>query len=84
MRSLEARQRPPLPEVLRVPSLRNVAETAPHFHDGSSPTLDDAVRMMAAAQLDQTLSDQQVTAIVTFPRTLTGTFDGALVVAPPP
>jgi cytochrome c peroxidase len=74
----------PLPETLRVPSLRNVATTAPYFHDGSAPTLDDAVRKMAAAQLDQTLSDQQITAIVAFLRTLTGTFHGAPVVAAPP
>jgi cytochrome c peroxidase len=70
-----------LPEILRVPSLRNVAATAPYFHDGSAPTLDDAVRKMAVAQLDRTLSDQQVTAIVAFLKTLTGAFRGAPVVA---
>jgi cytochrome c peroxidase len=74
----------PQPEILRVPSLRNVATTPPYFHDGSAPTLDDAVRKMAAAQLDRTLSDQQVTAIVAFLRTLTGTFHGAPVVAVSP
>jgi cytochrome c peroxidase len=74
----------PLPEILRVPSLRNAATTAPYFHDGSAPTLDDAVRKMAAAQLDRTLTDQQVTAIVAFLRTLTGTFHGAPVVAASP
>ena len=50
------------PEIVRVPSLRNVATTAPYFHDGSAPTLEEAVRRMAAAQLDRTLSDQQVDA----------------------
>jgi cytochrome c peroxidase len=64
------------PEILRVPSLRNVATLAPYFHDGSAPTLDDAVRKMALAQLDRTLSDTQVTDIVAFLRTLTGTFRG--------
>jgi cytochrome c peroxidase len=44
------------PEILRVPSLRNVATLAPYFQDGSSPTLDDAVRKMASAQLDRSLS----------------------------
>jgi cytochrome c peroxidase len=73
-----------LPEILRVPSLRNVATTAPYFHDGSAPTLDDAVRRMAAAQLDRTLSDQQASAIVAFLKTLTGTFRGAPVVAASP
>jgi cytochrome c peroxidase len=74
----------PLPKILRVPSLRNVAVTAPYFHDGSAATLDDAVRKMAFAQLDRTLSDQQVTAIVAFLETLTGTFRGAPVVAASP
>jgi cytochrome c peroxidase len=74
----------PLPELLRVPSLRNVAAMAPYFHDGSAPALDDAVRKMAAAQLDRKLTDQQVTAIVAFLRTLTGSFDGTSVAAPSP
>jgi cytochrome c peroxidase len=71
------------PELVRVPSLRNVATTAPYFHDGSAATLADAVRRMGAAQLDQTLTDQQVDAIVAFLRTLTGTYRGVPVVAPP-
>jgi cytochrome c peroxidase len=66
----------PKPEILRVPSLRNVAVTPPYFHDGSAATLEDAVRRMAAAQLDRTLSDQQTSAIVAFLRTLTGTYRG--------
>jgi cytochrome c peroxidase len=74
----------PTPEILRVPSLRNVATTPPYFHDGSAPTLEDAVRKMAAAQLDRTLSDQQVAAIVAFLKTLTGTFHGLSVAAPAP
>lgn len=74
----------PQPEILRVPSLRNVATMAPYFHDGSSPTLQDAVRQMAEAQLDQTLSAQEVAAIVAFLKTLTGTFHGAPVRASPP
>jgi cytochrome c peroxidase len=74
----------PKPEILRVPSLRNVATTAPYFHDGSAPTLGDAVRKMAAAQLDLGLSDQQVRAIVAFLKTLTGNYRGVLVVAAPP
>jgi cytochrome c peroxidase len=72
------------PEILRVPSLRNVATTPPYFHDGSAPTLEDAVRRMAAAQLNRTVTDQQVGEIVTFLRTLTGTFRGKPVVAPAP
>ena len=71
----------PTPEVLRVPSLRNVATTAPYFHDGSEPTLAGAIRKMAAAQLDQTLSGQEIDAIVAFLRSLTGNYRGAAVKA---
>ena len=67
-----------------MPSLRNVATTPPYFHDGSAPTLHEAVHKMASAQLDQTLSDQQIEAIVAFLNTLTGTYRGAPVVAAPP
>jgi cytochrome c peroxidase len=64
------------PTVVRVPSLRNVATTAPYFHDGSAPTLEDAIRRMAAAQLDRTLLDEQVDSLVAFLKTLTGTYQG--------
>jgi cytochrome c peroxidase len=73
----------PKPEILRVPSLRNVATTAPYFHDGSAQTLDDAVRKMGLAQLNSTLTDQQVNAIVAYLRTLTGNYRGAPVGTPP-
>ena len=73
----------PVPEILRVPSLRNVATTPPYFHDGSAPTLDDAVRKMARAQLNSTLTDVQVKAIVAFLQTLTGNFRGKPVGANP-
>ncbi len=73
----------PLPEILRVPSLRNVATTPPYFHDGSAPTLDDAVRKMAAAQLNSTLTDQQVNAIVAYLQALTGQYRGVPVGAAP-
>ena len=69
---------------LRVPSLRNVATTAPYFHDGSAATLPDAVRVMALAQLDRELTEQQTTAIVAFLHTLTGTYRGQPIVAPTP
>lgn len=69
----------PKPEILRVPSLRNVAATAPYFHDGSSETLDDAVRKMGVAQLNSTLTDGQVKAIVAYLQTLTGNYRGVPV-----
>jgi cytochrome c peroxidase len=74
----------PKPEILRVPSLRNVATTAPYFHDGSASTLSEAVRQMAAAQLDRALSEQQVVAIVAFLNTLTGNYRGVPVGAARP
>lgn len=72
------------PALMRVPSLRNVATTPPYFHDGSAPTLNDAIRRMAAAQLNRTLTDQQVDSITAFLRTLTGTYRGAPVTAAAP
>jgi cytochrome c peroxidase len=72
------------PEILRVPSLRNVAATAPYFHDGSAPTLGDAVRKMGKAQLGRTLSQDQIDAIVAFLKTLTGMYRGRPVVAAAP
>jgi cytochrome c peroxidase len=67
-----------------VPSLRNVAATAPYFHDGSAATLEEAVRRMAAAQLDRTLTDQQLSSIVAFLQTLTGNYRGSPVVGASP
>jgi cytochrome c peroxidase len=64
----------PEPVVVRVPGLRNVATTAPYFHDGSAATLPEAVKAMGVAQLDRVLTDQQITAIVAFLNTLTGTY----------
>ncbi len=58
----------------RVPTWRNVALNAPYFHNGSVPTLDEAVRVMARTQLNTTLTDAQVADIVTFLNSLTGEF----------
>ena len=69
----------PEPALVRVPSLRNVATTPPYFHDGSAPTLSDAVKAMGIAQLDRVLTDQQIASIVAFLDTLTGTYRGQAV-----
>ncbi len=58
--------------VFRVQSWRNVAMTAPYFHDGSAKTLDEAVKTMAKVQLDTKLSNRDVSDIVAFLETLTG------------
>ncbi|WP_202948631.1 cytochrome-c peroxidase [Novosphingobium sp. AP12] len=72
----------PNPRILRVPSLRNVAVTPPYFHDGSAPTLDDAVQRMAAAQLNVDLSREDNRRIVAFLQSLTGEYKGRRLEAP--
>ena len=69
----------PEPAILRVPSLRNVATTPPYFHDGSAPTLQVAVRKMGLAQLNTTLTDEQIEAVVAYLHTLTGMYRGTPV-----
>lgn len=58
--------------VFRVQSWRNVAMTAPYFHDGSAKTLEEAVKIMAKVQLGEKLADKDVQDIVAFLETLTG------------
>ena len=58
--------------VFKVPSLRNISETGPYFHDGSVSNLSDAVSRMASAQLGRKLSAQQIASIVTWLGALTG------------
>ena len=62
--------------MFKVPSLRNVELTAPYFHDGSTATLADAVRLMAKYQLGRHLTAQEVELIVEFLKTLTGELNG--------
>jgi cytochrome c peroxidase len=58
----------------KIPVLRNIALTAPYFHNGSVKTLDEAVRVMANVQLNKTLNDDEVNDIVAFLNALTGEF----------
>lgn len=58
--------------VFRVPSLRNVALTAPYFHDGSAASLEEAVNIMAKYQLGRKLSKEDIDFIVAFLKTLNG------------
>lgn len=60
----------------KVPSLRNVALTAPYFHDGSAATLEEAVRLMARHQLGLELGEEGQRLIAGFLRTLTGEYRG--------
>ncbi|QBF26878.1 c-type cytochrome [Pseudomonas tructae] len=62
--------------VFKVPSLRNVAVTAPYFHDGSAATLEAAVDVMFRYQLGRTPSDEDKALIIQFLKTLTGQWQG--------
>jgi cytochrome c peroxidase len=68
--------------VFKVPSLRNVAQTAPYFHDGSIETLDAAIRIMAEHQLGVELEKEQVVSIRSFLNTLTGKVDPLYIARP--
>jgi cytochrome c peroxidase len=63
--------------VFKVPSLRNVALTAPYFHDGSVASLEAAVHLMARYQLGVTMPARDAALVVKFLHTLTGTVRGA-------
>jgi cytochrome c peroxidase len=63
--------------VFKVPSLRNVALTAPYFHDGSVATLEEAVLIMGRYQLGIEIPQGDIKLIVIFLHTLTGEYAGA-------
>lgn len=66
----------------KVPSLRNVAKTAPYFHDGSVASLDLAISMMAEHQLGRVLDQEQVSAIRAWLECLTGEINPAYLPKP--
>ena len=66
----------------KVPSLRNVAMTAPYFHDGSVRSLEDAVRIMAKVQIGTSLNAEDTRAIVAFLNSLTGALPDQFATAP--
>ena len=66
----------------KVPSLRNIAKTAPYFHDGSTATLLEAVKLMAKHQLGKELNDEDAASIATFLGALTGEPPSGLTSAP--
>jgi cytochrome c peroxidase len=68
----------------RVPTLRNLVYTAPYFHNGAVKTLPDAVRVMAKLQLDKNLTADEVTDMVAFLESLTGTFPDQMMPRLPP
>ena len=60
----------------KVPVLRNVEITYPYFHDGSVNNLNDAVRIMGQVQRNKNFNDTEINNIVSFLKTLTGTYSG--------
>jgi len=60
--------------MFRVPTLRNITDTAPYFHNGSVNNLNEAVRVMASSQLNQQLAEKDVSDIVAFLGALTGEY----------
>jgi cytochrome c peroxidase len=62
--------------VFKVPSLRNVAVTAPYFHDASAKTLEEAVDVMFKYQLGRIPSAEDKDLIIHFLKTLTGEWAG--------
>lgn len=58
----------------KVPTLRNVALTAPYLHDGSAPDLRSAVRAMAKYQVGTELREADVDALARFLESLTGEY----------
>ena len=68
--------------VFKVPSLKNIAETGPYFHDGSTSDIQTAIRMMALHQLGIEIADEEVYAIEVWMRSMTGEADPVYVAAP--
>ncbi len=58
--------------MVKVPTLRNITETAPYFHNGTIWSLSDAVKTMGETQLGASLTDAEAASIVTFFKALEG------------
>lgn len=63
--------------VYKVASLRNVAKTAPYFHTGEISDLKSAISIMAYYNLGKVLTNNEIEAIESFLKTLTGTIPEA-------
>ncbi len=58
--------------MVKVPTLRNVSETAPYFHNGAIWTLSEAIKEMGSIQLGIKITDTEAGEIETFLRALKG------------
>lgn len=61
----------------KVPSLRNIALTAPYYHDGKQTGLEQAVKKMAEMQLGKDLTAAETQQIIAFLGSLTDKTRGA-------
>jgi len=58
--------------MVKVPTLRNITETAPYFHNGAVWTLSEAVQIMADTQLGMKLNKDETASLVAFLKSLEG------------
>lgn len=58
--------------LVKVPTLRNITQTAPYFHNGQVKTLKEAIIEMGRIQLGMTITDDEAQKIETFLGTLDG------------
>jgi len=58
--------------MVKVPTLRNITQTAPYFHNGAVWSLSEAVKIMGETQLGLVLTDKETNSIVTFLKALDG------------
>lgn len=58
--------------VFKVPTLRNIALSAPYFHDASAKTLSEAIQTMSHHNLGYSVTEQQIQQLRAFLNTLTG------------
>ena len=58
--------------LVKVPTLRNINETAPYFHNGAVTTLKEAIQEMGRIQLGMKITDKEASSIETFLNTLEG------------
>jgi cytochrome c peroxidase len=58
--------------MVKTPTLRNIVQTAPYFHNGAVWSLEEAVKIMGETQLGMELNDKDTKSIVTFLKALDG------------
>ena len=68
--------------MVKVPTLRNIAQTKPYFHNGKIWTLREAINVMADTQLGITLTKEENSKIESFLRTLDGQFKTSYPILP--